>query len=157
MPLYLNPESPFCKPLISHNAQSHNVVLKVTVPKRTGRKRKRGSDGPWQGDVPVLDMDSAPAPEEQVCSRSRLDDPRLLRAKLADNVGKYSVEAVGVIKNTHRFRGLADFYWDMSNRSDFARTYATRVLPGDGKRLQSPLLVALHTLTICVFKRSRGD
>lgn len=104
------------------------------MPKRTGRKRKKGSNGPWQGDDKVSDIDPAlVSPEEQVCSRSRLDDPRLLRAKLADNVGKYDVEAVGVIKQTHRFRALADFYWDMSNRSDFARTYATKVLPGDGE------------------------
>lgn len=141
VPLYLNPESPFCKPLISHNAASHNVVLKVTVPKRTGRKRKRGSGGPWQGDAVTSDVGSAStastASEEQVCSQSRLDDPRLLRAKLADNVGKYSVEAVGVIKNTHRFRALADFYWDMSNRSDFARRYATRVLAGDVEEIKN--------------------
>lgn len=88
----------------------------------------------------MTDIESASAPEEQVCSRSRLDDPRLLRAKLADNIGKYHVEAVGVIKNTHRFRGLADFYWDMSSRSDFARRFATGVLPGDGETFQSPSL-----------------
>ncbi|KLO96500.1 hypothetical protein CEK26_006918 [Fusarium fujikuroi] len=41
IPLYLTPEIPFCKPIMSHNARSHNVVLKITVPKRTGRKRKR--------------------------------------------------------------------------------------------------------------------
>jgi general transcription factor 3C polypeptide 5 (transcription factor C subunit 1) len=109
------------------------------VPKRTGRKRKKGSNGPWQGNGKVSDVDPALAPpEEQVCSRSRLDDPRLLRSKLADNAGKYEVEAVGVIKQTHRFRALADFYWDMSNRSDFARNYATKVLPGDGERVPRP-------------------
>jgi general transcription factor 3C polypeptide 5 (transcription factor C subunit 1) len=54
-----------------------------------------------------------------------------LRRKLQDNVGKYQVEAVGIIKHTHRFRALADFYWDM-NRSDFAQRYALQVLPGDG-------------------------
>lgn len=131
IPFYLNPESPFCKPLMSHNARTHNVVLKVTVPKRTGRKRKRGSNGPWQGDIKV--PDTASEGEEQVSSRARLDEPNLLRRKLADNVGKYNVEAVGMVKHTHRFRGLADFYWDMSSRSNFAQRYRDQVLPGDGE------------------------
>lgn len=126
IPLYLNPESPFCKPLMSHNARTHNVVLKVTVPKRTGRKRKQGTSSPWEGDVEIGDT------ENQVCSRSRLDDPNLLRKKLQDNVGKYHVEAVGVIGHTHRFRGLADFYWDLGSKSEFAKKYAEQVLPGDG-------------------------
>lgn len=128
--LYLNPESPFCKPIMSHNARSHNVVLKITVPKRTGRRRKKGSKGPWQGDVELSDAPNTRA-TEQVQSISRLDEPKVLRRKLQDNVGRYNVEAVGVIKNTHRFRALADFYWDMS-RSDFAQRYVEQVLPGDG-------------------------
>ncbi|KYK57272.1 Transcription factor IIIC, subunit 5 [Drechmeria coniospora] len=133
LPLYLNPESPFCPPVMSHNASSHNVVLKVVVPKRTGRRRKRGSHGPWQGDVDVADASAAP---QQVCSVGRLDQPKVLRRKLADNVDEYRVEAVGVIKHTHRFRGLADFYWDMS-RSPFAQKYANQVLPGDVQQIKN--------------------
>lgn len=130
VPLYLNPESPFCKPIMSHNAASHNVVLKVTVPKRTGRRRRRGSNGPWQGDV---NLSNAPGTndKEKVQSIARLDEPKVLRRKLQDNAGRYHVEAVGTIKHTHRFRALADFYWDM-NRSEFAQRYAEQVLPGDG-------------------------
>lgn len=64
-------------------------------------------------------------------------------------MNKYEVEAVGTIKHTHRFRGLADFYWDMSN-SSLAQRYVDRVLPGDSEyllqvysisRLASPLTV----------------
>lgn len=135
LPLYLNPESPFCPPIMSHNARSHNVVLKVTVPKRTGRKRKRGTDDPWQGDVEVGDADAA-ASGPRVCSIARLDEPKVLRRKLADNADKYQVEAVGIIKHTHRFRGLADFYWDMS-KSSFAQRYADQVLPGDIQKLKT--------------------
>lgn len=116
---------------MSHNARSHNVVLKVTVPKRTGRKRKRGTDGPWQGDVELQGTDTSASASENVQSVARHDDPRLLRRKLEDNVGRYHVEAVGLIKHTHRFRGLADFYWDM-DKSSFARRYVDQVLPGDG-------------------------
>ncbi|KOS17186.1 Transcription factor tau subunit sfc1 [Escovopsis weberi] len=148
IPLYLNPESPFCKPLMSHNAKTHNVVLKVSVPKRTGRKRKRGSDEPWQGDVEIRDADTgaeqgadaaaaaaAGRSSENVFSASRLDEPGLLRRKLADNVGNYQVQAVGTIKQTHRFRGLADFYWDMSS-SSFAQRFVDQVLPGDVDKLK---------------------
>ncbi|KAH7486026.1 hypothetical protein FOMA001_g4190 [Fusarium oxysporum f. sp. matthiolae] len=135
IPLYLTPEMPFCKPIMSHNARSHNVVLKITVPKRTGRKRKRGTDGPWEGDVEINDAENQPQENDRVSSHARLDDPKVLRRTMADNVDKYQVEAVGVIRNTHRFRGLADFYWDMS-KSSFAQQYVDKVLPGDVDKIK---------------------
>jgi general transcription factor 3C polypeptide 5 (transcription factor C subunit 1) len=108
------------------------VVLKVTVPKRTGRKRKRGSKGPWLGDIDFSEPGEQTFDGVNICSTARLDDPKVLRRKLEDNVGKYEVEAAGIIKHTHRFRGLADFYWDMS-KSSFAQRYVDQVLPGDGE------------------------
>lgn len=114
---------------MSHSARSHNVVLKIVVPKRTGRKRKRGTNEPWQGDIETVD--TGPPNASNVSCVARLDDPVLLRRKMADNVDNYHVEAVGVIKHTHRFRGLADFHWDMS-KSKFAQRYVDQVLPGDG-------------------------
>lgn len=128
--MYLNPESPFCRPLFSHNARTHNVVLKVTAPKRTGRKRKRGSIGPWQGDVEVTDA-SVQAPKVSSCARQ--DDPRLLRRQLADNSDQYRVDAIGIVKHTHRFRALQDFYWNMGDKSDLANRYVQNVLPGDSE------------------------
>src|SRR6478735_6353005 len=101
IPLYLTPEDPFCKPIMSHNARSHDVVLKITVPKRTGRKRKRGTDGPWEGDVEVTD-ESQPRADDGVSCYARLDDPKIVRRKMVDNIGNYHVEAVGVIRSTHR-------------------------------------------------------
>lgn len=135
VPLYINPEEPFCPPIMSHNARSHNVVLKVTVPKRTGRKRKRGTNEPWQGDVEFQGVDPSAPASENVRSIGRHDDPRLLRRKLEDNVGKYHVEAAGLIKHTHRFRGLADFYWDM-DKSSFAQKFVDQVLPGDVEKIK---------------------
>jgi hypothetical protein len=78
--------------MLSYNAPTHNLVLKVTVPKRTGRKRKKGSDEPFReaGDNPT-------------------DGPRVLRRKLADNADEYSVKIVGMIQNTHRYRGKPVF------------------------------------------------
>ncbi|CAJ0552116.1 Ff.00g060950.m01.CDS01 [Fusarium sp. VM40] len=135
IPFYLTPENPFCKPIMSHNARSHDVVLKVTVPKRTGRKRKRGTNGPWEGDVEVTGAEDQPPMNEGVASYARLDDPKVLRRKLEDNVDDYHVEAVGIIRNTHRFRGLSDFYWDMT-KSSFAQRYVDQVLPGDVDKMK---------------------
>ncbi|KAI3551096.1 hypothetical protein CABS01_11370 [Colletotrichum abscissum] len=130
IPFYLNPESPFRRPIMSHSATSHNVVLKVMVPKRTGRKRKRGSDGPWEGEVDMRDVPRASPGAEPIYSRSRLDNPKLLRRKMRDNVDRYSVEAVGVIKHTHRFRGMADFHWGLE-QSPFISRFMNQVMPGD--------------------------
>ncbi|TDZ68428.1 Transcription factor tau subunit sfc1 [Colletotrichum trifolii] len=130
IPFYLNPESPFRRPIMSHSAASHNVVLKVSVPKRTGRKRKRGTDGPWEGEVDMPDVPKSGVSGEQIYSRSRLDNPRILRRKLQDNVGNYGVEAVGVIKHTHRFRGMADFHFGIG-QSPFISRFMEQVMPGD--------------------------
>ncbi|KAK1655229.1 RNA polymerase III transcription factor IIIC subunit-domain-containing protein [Colletotrichum phormii] len=130
IPFYLNPESPFRRPIMSHSATSHNVVLKVTVPKRTGRKRKRGTDGPWEGEVDMRDVPRASPTAEAIYSRSRLDNPKLLRRKMRDNIDSYGVEAVGVIKHTHRFRGMADFHWGLE-QSPFISRFMNQVMPGD--------------------------
>ncbi|GJC93419.1 RNA polymerase iii transcription factor [Colletotrichum higginsianum IMI 349063] len=130
IPFYLNPESPFRRPIMSHSATSHNVVLKITVPKRTGRKRKKGSDGPWEGEVEMTDIPRSGPSREQIYSRSRLDNPKVLRRKMQDNVDSYDVEAVGVIKHTHRFRGMADFHWGLE-QSPFISRFMNQVMPGD--------------------------
>ncbi|OAA38444.1 Transcription factor IIIC, subunit 5 [Beauveria brongniartii RCEF 3172] len=132
VPLYLNPESPFCNPIMSHNAASHNVVLKITLPKRTGRKRKRGSSTAWEGDQEICDADQA----NPVCSIARQDEPKILKRKLQDNVGRYKVDAVGVINHTHRYRGFADFYWDMST-SSFTNRYVDQVFSGDVEKMKA--------------------
>lgn len=167
IPLYLRPDNPSVRPLTSHNAATHNVLLKVTVPKRTGRKRKRGSNEPFEGPVaaggdrpveavtnghgvidPALGDDAVhsssflnpaqgrakgaaheAAQHTTNMSRSGLDRPAVLRRKLQDNVGKYTVEPVGIVYNTHRFRGLSDFQYSMSG-SNFMTTFVGQVMPG---------------------------
>lgn len=116
---------------MSHYASSHNVLFKITVPKRTGRKRKRGSNGPWQGEVDQPAQPTRPGPEN-LLSESRLDEPKVLRRKLQDNVDRYRAEAVGVIKHTHRYRGMADFNYSMKN-NDFMSDFKDKILSGDGK------------------------
>jgi general transcription factor 3C polypeptide 5 (transcription factor C subunit 1) len=39
-------------------------------------------------------------------SHSRLDNPKDLLRSLKDNVGKYHIEPVGSIDQTHRYRGI---------------------------------------------------
>lgn len=72
---------------------SNNVLLKVTVPRRTGRKRKRGSGEPFTGAVPE---------DEHPTRRTSKD---LLRS-LQDNASKYRLETVGRVERTHLFRGM---------------------------------------------------
>ncbi|KAK4230446.1 RNA polymerase III transcription factor IIIC subunit-domain-containing protein [Podospora fimiseda] len=140
VPLYLRFDNPSARPLTSHNALTHNVVLKVTVPKRTGRKRKRGTDGPWEGDFISTSSTDSPDSETSIMSRDRLDEPKVLRRKLQDNVGKYQVEPIGVINNTHRYRGLADFQFSLAE-SKFMKKFVENVLPGDVDKLKKFSLV----------------
>ncbi|KAL2177890.1 RNA polymerase III transcription factor IIIC subunit-domain-containing protein [Thermothelomyces heterothallicus CBS 202.75] len=135
VPLYLRYDNPTARPLTSHNALTHNVVLKVTVPKRTGRKRKRGTNGPWEWEVEQPSAEDPALVSPEVLSRDRLDTPRVIRRKLQDNVGKYTVEPVGVVNNTHRYRGLADFQYSLGE-SRFMKHFVEKVLPGDVSKLK---------------------
>ena len=91
--LTLRPEDAMARPLLSTSSLSNNVLLKVTVPKRTGRKRKRGSDEPF--------TDATPEKDSQLQRRTSKD---LLRC-LQDNHSRYRIEPVGKITRTHVFRG----------------------------------------------------
>ncbi|KAG7121391.1 Transcription factor tau subunit sfc1 like protein [Verticillium longisporum] len=135
IPFYLNPESPFRRPVMSHNAATHNVVLKITVPKRTGRKRKKGSSGPFEGESNAMEPGGVDAPSSHVCSKAREDNPRVLRRKLQDNIDDYRVEPVGLVKGTHRFRGPADFQWNM-DESPFIKRFQEGVMSGDLNKMR---------------------
>ncbi|WPG98416.1 Hypothetical protein R9X50_00120600 [Acrodontium crateriforme] len=93
----LRPHDPLAKKLVSGGVQTRNLLLRVAVPRRTGRKRKRGSNDPFvfSAGPDSLVSDSITAPE--------------LLARLRDNEKAYSVEPIGEINETHRFRGLPDF------------------------------------------------
>ena len=89
------------KPLKSVNVRTNNVLLKVTVPKRTGLKRKRGSQGPYYESLE----------EDGSASQSVLQPAPLVKASqyllrsMRDCPKDYQVQPVGTISNTHRFRG----------------------------------------------------
>jgi general transcription factor 3C polypeptide 5 (transcription factor C subunit 1) len=97
-----------CVPILSHNSPTNNVLLQITVPKRTGGKRKRGSDGPffYPSGEDVAPMAGSNISDAALRSQHGLDKPSVLFRKLRDNPDTYSIEAVGDIRQTHRYRGM---------------------------------------------------
>lgn len=93
----LRPDDPLAVNLTSIGVDTRNVLLKVTIPKRTGRKRKRGSDDPFEHH-------SSSCAETPIS----LTAPQLLQ-RLRDNENDYVIEPVGMVRETHRFRNLPDF------------------------------------------------
>ena len=86
------------KPLKSVNVTTKNILLRVTVPKRTGLKRRRGSEGPFYEGIETEAFGEQVAP--------MLKDAQYLFRSMRDNTKSYQVEAIGTIHQTHRFRGM---------------------------------------------------
>ncbi len=100
-----------CVPILSHNSPTNNVLLRITVPKRTGRKRKRGSQDPFTysngSTIPPEGHEDAPCDEEaELRSQYGMDKPSVLLRKIMDNKDNYDVEAVAEIRQSHRYRGI---------------------------------------------------
>ncbi|KAF2865779.1 RNA polymerase III transcription factor IIIC subunit-domain-containing protein [Massariosphaeria phaeospora] len=106
----LRPDDPLAKRLLSTPVTTNNLLLKVTVPKRTGRKRKRGSSGPFLADDEIDPGVTDSSSTEQGAYR----DPATILRSMQDNAGKYTVSLAGVIDETHRFRNLPDIQWTAS-------------------------------------------
>ncbi|KAL9617629.1 MAG: hypothetical protein Q9160_007595 [Pyrenula sp. 1 TL-2023] len=111
--LFLKPQDPASRPLISTNRLTDNVLLKITVPRRTGRKRKRGSDDRWTED-----------------SASRRASPGVehLLQSLRDNQESSTVQAVGTIIASQTFRTMPDFVYSTSD-STFMNHMREKILP----------------------------
>ncbi|KAA8564675.1 hypothetical protein EYC84_011580 [Monilinia fructicola] len=138
IPLFLRIRDPTCEPILSYNSITNNVLLKIAVPKRTGRKRKRGSQDPYTNDVdPKSTTISGENSTSNIQSHSLNDKPTSILKKLRDNVGKYTVEAVGAIEQSHRYRGLADYHQSTSHApfmSHFQETAFSANLTRAGSR-----------------------
>ncbi|GAP92722.1 putative transcription factor tau subunit sfc1 [Rosellinia necatrix] len=135
LPLWFRPDNPASKPIVSHHAATNNILLKITVPKRTGRKRKRGGGEPFSGDLDILDATTAASRTSTVGSVGRLDCPRTILRKLQDNPDRYHVEAVGMVRDSHRYRGLADFQFANTN-TPFLKNVAEHLLPLNFQKLR---------------------
>lgn len=108
--MYLRPNDPMCAPILSYNAATSSVVLKITVPRRTGRKRKRGSQDPYifsndDAEQTVQENPNEDGETKHVASRFGKDHPFQILKALKDNPGRFDVEAVAEVDYTHRFRG----------------------------------------------------
>ncbi|CAA9962982.1 Transcription factor tfiiic complex a box associated protein [Pyrenophora teres f. maculata] len=100
----LRPDDPFAKRLLSTPVRTNNLLLKVTVPKRTGRKRKRGTSGPFLTEDEIGSRGSQPY----------VDAPTIYRI-LQDNASTYKVALAGVVDETHRFRNMPDMQYNASH------------------------------------------
>jgi general transcription factor 3C polypeptide 5 (transcription factor C subunit 1) len=98
----LRPDDPCAKRLLSTTVTTNNLLLKVTVPKRTGRRRKRGSSGPFVADS--NEHQDGPKQNTHVPASS-------IFRRLQDNASKYTVSVAGLIDETHRFRTLPDLQY----------------------------------------------
>ncbi|KAF7715708.1 Uncharacterized protein PECH_008536 [Penicillium ucsense] len=123
--LSLRPDDALSRPIPSTSCPSNNVLLKITVPRRTGRKRRKGTDGPF--------VDSAPTtlPGEPMRRRNA----RNIMRSLEDNPSRYGVEVIGRIDRTHVFRAMPDFVYS-NTRSTFTNKFRDYVLPYDLEKLK---------------------
>jgi general transcription factor 3C polypeptide 5 (transcription factor C subunit 1) len=102
----LRPRDPLSKKLVSSAIETRNVLVRVSLPKRTGRKRKRGSDQPFThhpNDTNIGHID-----DNTSSSNSSIRALDFLR-RLKDNPTNYTIQPIGTINETHRFRNLPDF------------------------------------------------
>ncbi len=93
--LSFRPNDPLSQRVSSTATASRNILVKITVPKRSGRKRKRGSDEPFE------EASSPPSAYSTTASD--------LLQRMRDNKDRYIVEPLGIIEDTHRFEHLPDY------------------------------------------------
>jgi general transcription factor 3C polypeptide 5 (transcription factor C subunit 1) len=119
----MRPDDILAKGIQSRPVKTDNVLLRVTVPRRTGRKRKKGSNEPY-----------TKAPDWNPKAPFPVDGKELLRI-LQDNPDKHTITAIGNITGTHRFRQLPDYQWTTSSDSMMENLRET-ILSGDFNKLK---------------------
>ena len=105
--LYMHPDDPMSKPLSASSIKTSNVLLQITVPKRTGLKRRRGALSPYHEGMNQFSSSLSSSVSGQNHDSLKSVD-HLLRS-LRDNAERYRVEAIGSIRITHRFRSIASY------------------------------------------------
>jgi general transcription factor 3C polypeptide 5 (transcription factor C subunit 1) len=94
--LLLHPDDRMSKPILSGNTRTSDVLLQIVVPKRTGRKRKKDSDGQFHSWESSRGLQTPPETNPR-------DIRRVLRI-LKDTHGKHLIHPLGILEHTHRFR-----------------------------------------------------
>jgi general transcription factor 3C polypeptide 5 (transcription factor C subunit 1) len=78
IPLYLRYQDRTSAPILSQSTSTQNIVLKITVPKRTGRRRKKGSQDPFTSyGGPELPVAKENAVEQNSQGVQTTDESRL--------------------------------------------------------------------------------
>jgi len=101
----LQPDDHFAKYITSGKLATDNLLLRITVPKRTGRKRKRGSGGPF------IDHGH----QGRAASSRTISSHKDLLQTYQDCHERSKVEVVGHIEQTHRFRDPPDVVYTTSS------------------------------------------
>ncbi|POS87149.1 hypothetical protein EPUL_000546 [Erysiphe pulchra] len=152
VPLYLRYEDKMCVPILSRNTATNNILLKITVPKRTGRKRKRGSQGPYLEPECFPDASTSATNNTNITatttdtpnlrSQGRLDTPLELKSKLKDNVDLDVGAQIFVKSNgsmlkvdTYDHQGLTDFHFSVANTRFYSHLRDT-ALTGEVENLR---------------------
>lgn len=105
--LYMHPNDPMSKPISASSVKTSNVVLQVTLPKRTGLKRRRGALNPYhQGTDQVGSFLSGSTPVQK---HDSLKSIHYVLRSLRDNAERYKVEPIGSVQTTHRFRSIVSY------------------------------------------------
>ncbi|KAH7413776.1 RNA polymerase III transcription factor IIIC subunit-domain-containing protein [Phaeosphaeria sp. MPI-PUGE-AT-0046c] len=123
----LRPDDPFAKRLLSTAVTTNNLLLKVTVPKRTGRKRKRGSAGPFCTED-ELDQSTGTARGTNPPTNRVHTDASTIFKSLQDNASTYKVSLAGVVDETHRFRTMPDLQY-AAQHDDIMTGLRDHILP----------------------------
>lgn len=106
-------DDPASRGVPSFNKRTDNLLLSITVPKRTGRKRKRGSDEPFV--------------ESRITERR---DVRYLLRSLSDNPEQHKVDVVGAVRSTHVWRAMPDYVYS-TRGSSFLKDLQSNILSQD--------------------------
>jgi general transcription factor 3C polypeptide 5 (transcription factor C subunit 1) len=101
----LRPDDAFARGINGTQCQTRNILLKVRLPKRTGRKRRRGSDDPFVPDPEYGSEKPMPV------------DAKTFWTMLRDNPENYTVNPVGVIPETYRFRTIPDLQYSTASNA----------------------------------------
>ena len=83
----------------SRAVETNDLLLKFSLPKRTGRKRKRGSSDQYKFDNASCSGTSSGDQESH--KTTALD----LLKRIKNNPENMSISIVGSVQETHRFRG----------------------------------------------------
>lgn len=90
---------------MSRMAHTEDILLKVTFPKMTGRRRKKATTEPFVAYCCANRTDTVVHPQHLTSRATTIPTLRELVQRLRDYPEETLVRAVGTIRETHRFRG----------------------------------------------------